>query len=117
MLNTIILAGNLGEDPNSFFTPNEGTHIVTFNMAFNNYKDKVGWIKIKCFGKLAEIAEKHLAKGSRIAVTGRLEQNSWETESGERRSAFSITASELEFIRTPANQQDTGTDSGADVPF
>ena len=114
MLNNINIAGNLGEDPNSFFTPNEGTHIVTFNLAFNSYKDKVGWIKIKCFNKLAEVAEKYLSKGARIAVTGRLEQNSWETESGEKRTAFSITASEIEFIRTSKQNAESNTD---DIPF
>ena len=99
MLNTVIIAGNLGADPESFYTPNDGTQIVTFNLAFNSYKEKSSWIKIKCFKKQAEIAEKYLHKGARIAVTGILDQSVWETDSGEKRSSFSILANNIEFIK------------------
>lgn len=105
MLNSIILAGNLGNEPESFYTPNDGTHIVTFNIAFNSYREKSNWIKVKCFNKLAEIAEKYLHKGARIGVTGILDQSSWETESGEKRNTFCILANNFEFIRTNKNSE------------
>jgi len=98
-INNIVISGNLGNDPESFFTPTDGSQIVTFSLAFRSTKEKTGWIKITCFKKLAEIAEKYLHKGARIAVVGILDQSKWETEDGQKRSNFSILANSIEFIK------------------
>lgn len=99
-MNTIILTGNLGADPESFFTT-VGVQIVTFSMAFRSTKDKTdNWIKVTCFNKTAELAEKHLHKGARIGVTGILDQDKWETDQGETRSTLKIIANSIEFIKT-----------------
>ena len=104
MLNTVILAGNLGQDPESFFTPDEGTHIATFSLAFvSGFKDgnkKTGWLKCKCFGKNADLATQYLSTGSRVAVTGTLSQETWKTENNEKRSSYSLIARDIEFIKT-----------------
>ena len=104
MLNTVILVGNLGQDPESFFTPDNGTHIATFSLAFisgfKDGKEKTGWIKVTCFGKTADIATQYLHTGARVAVTGSLEQQKWETENNEKRSAIRLIARDLEFIKT-----------------
>lgn len=78
-MNTVILTGNLGADPESFFTP-EGTQIVTFPFAFRSTKDKTSWIKITVFSKTAEVAAKYLHKGARVGVLGILDQDKWEAE-------------------------------------
>ena len=59
MLNQTVLTGNLGADPEVFYS-SEGHPVATFNLAFRVAKKKTGWIKVVCFGKLAELAEKHL---------------------------------------------------------
>jgi len=103
MLNTVILAGNLGNDPESFFSSDGETHIVTFSLAFvsgfKDGKEKVSWIKTTCFGKVADLAEKYLHKGARIALTGTLEEQKWETEEKEKRSAIKLIARDIEFIK------------------
>ena len=79
MLNSCILTGNLGADPEIFYS-SEGDPVATFNLAFRSSKKKTGWIKITCFQRLAETAERYLHKGARIAVIGYLDQQKWETD-------------------------------------
>ena len=99
-MNNCVLIGNLGADPESFFT-DEGTHIVNFSLAFRSTKkDKTNWIKVVCFNKLAEVAEKYLHKGARIAITARLDQHKWITEENQTRSTFRLIANNIDFIKT-----------------
>ena len=72
MLNSVVLAGNLGGDPEIHFT-SSGEPIASFNLAFRAGKNKTGWIKVTCFNRLSEIVEKHLHKGAKIALSGVLE--------------------------------------------
>ena len=99
MLNNCILTGNLGADPEVFYS-SEGTPVSTFNLAFRSSKKKTGWIKITCFNRLAEISERHLHKGARIAVVGRLNQSKWKTDQGENRTSFEMIVNSIEFIKT-----------------
>ena len=48
MLNSCILTGNLGADPEIFYS-SEGEPVATFNLAFKSGKKKTGWIKVTCF--------------------------------------------------------------------
>ncbi len=45
MLNSFVLTGNLGADPEIFYS-SDGDPIATFNLAFNSSKKKTGWIKV-----------------------------------------------------------------------
>ena len=83
MLNTCVLTGNLGADPEVFYS-SEGDPIASFNLAFQSSKKKTGWITVKSFNRLAEIVEKYLHKGARIAITGVLDQQVWETKEGNK---------------------------------
>lgn len=98
MPNLIIETGNLGDDPKMFYST-DGNPIANFDLAFRCGKDKTGWIKVTCFGKTAETAEKYLHKGARIIVTGYLDQESWETESGSKRTTIKIIANSIEFVK------------------
>lgn len=99
MLNQVVLTGNLGADPELRFS-SEGNPVVTFNLAFSSGRDKTGWIKTVCFGRLAEVAEQYLHKGARIGLVGALDQHRWETEEGVQKSMFQIIANSIEFIKT-----------------
>lgn len=124
MLNQCVLTGNLGADPESFFTT-EGVQIATFNLAFRSGKDRTGWIKVASFNKLAELVEKYLHKGAKIAVVGNLDQKKWTADDGAKKSTFQILANHIEFIKTdgrgftngeppPAEQAQEGV---GDLPF
>ncbi|MFH0925550.1 MAG: single-stranded DNA-binding protein [bacterium] len=115
MLNQILLSGNLGDDPKMFYS-SEGKGIVSFSLAFHSGKDKTGWIKVTCFNRLAEITEKYLHKGARIAIIGILDQQKWEDENGNSKSSFQVIANTLEFIKTDGRGFEEGQKDG-DLPF
>jgi single-strand DNA-binding protein len=74
--------------------------VATFNLAFRSSKKKTCWIKCTCFHRLAEVAEKYLHKGARIALVGTLDVNKWETDEGVNRSSYQLIANSIEFIKT-----------------
>jgi single-strand DNA-binding protein len=99
MINQLILTGNLGNDPEIFFG-SEGDPVTSFSLAFKSGREKTSWIKCVCFNKNAEVAEKYLHSGARIAVVGYLNQSKWTTNEGEKRSSFEMIANSIEFIKT-----------------
>ena len=115
MLNNCILTGNLGADPEVFYS-SEGEPIASFNLAFRSSKKKTGWIKVTCFRKLAEVAEKYLHKGARIGIAGTLDQQKWQTDEGLTRTSFQLIANSLEFIKTDGRGFEDGQD-GNGTPF
>jgi single-strand DNA-binding protein len=131
-MNISILTGHLGADPESKFSQ-DGMLIVNFSLAFKSTKEKTGWIKIVCFNKTAELAEKYLHKGAKIAVTGILDQDKWVTESGETKTLIKLIANSIEFIKTDGrgfddvnnngnqadnnNQDFSNNSSDDDIPF
>lgn len=98
LTNNVSLIGNLGKDPEikKFGTDNQ---LVRFSIATNeSYKNKDGdwventmWHNVIAWGKLAERCEKTLQKGSKIVMQGRLTQDSYETDKGEKRYVTQIT--------------------------
>ena len=115
MINTCILTGNLGADPEVFYS-SEGNPVATFNIAFKSGKDKTSWIKVVAFKKLAEIVEKYLHKGARIGIVGTLDQQKWETEEGAQRSSFQLIANSIEFIKTDGRGFDDSSNDD-DLPI
>ena len=99
MLNQTVLTGNIGHDPEMFFT-SEGDPIAKFSLAFKSTKKKTSWIKVVTFGRLAEVTEKHLHQGARVGILGVLEENKWETDEGVKKSSYQINCNSLEFIKT-----------------
>ncbi len=101
--NTVTIAGNLTRDPEIRFTP-AGQPTATFAVAVNRTwvnrqsgerQESTSFIDVVAWGTLAENAAASLAKGNRVLVTGRLDQRSWETEAGERRSKVEVSAEDL----------------------
>ena len=115
MLNQTILTGNLGADPEVFYS-SEGNPVASFNLAFRSSKKKTGWIKCVAFNKLAEVVEKYLHLGARIGVVGTLDQQKWETEEGKTRTNFQLLGNSIEFIKTDGRGFEDGQPRD-DVPF
>jgi single-strand DNA-binding protein len=118
MLNQCILTGNLGADPEVFYS-STGDPVATFNIAIHSSKKKTNWIKVTCFQKLAEVVQKYLHKGARIAVIGTLDVSKWETDEGQQRSSFQLIANTLEFIKTDGRGFKEGKEGEAEeeIPF
>jgi single-strand DNA-binding protein len=101
--NTVSIVGNLTRDPELRFT-NNGQATASFGVAVNrrwqnrqtnDWEEAVSFFDVVCWGQLAENAAQSLTKGTRILVSGRLEQRSWETPDHERRSKIEIVADEV----------------------
>jgi single-strand DNA-binding protein len=116
MLNSVVLAGNLGGDPEIHFN-SEGESLASFFLAFRAGKGKTGWIRVTAFSKLAEITEKHLHKGAKIAVSGVLDYSQWETNEGVKKSAIQMIANSLEFIKTDGRGFAEGENHENGTPF
>jgi single-strand DNA-binding protein len=103
MSNTTTLSGNLTRDPEIRYT-RDGQANATFGLAVNRrwqprgseeWEEATSFFDVVCWRELAENVALSLVKGSRVVVTGRLEQHSWETENSERRSRVEVTAEEI----------------------
>jgi single-strand DNA-binding protein len=101
--NSVTLVGNITRDPELRFTPS-GQATATFGLAVNRVwtdrqsnerKEAVSFFNVVCWREMAENVSESLQKGSRVVVTGRLEQRSWETQDGEKRSIIEVVADEV----------------------
>jgi len=97
--NTVTIVGNLTRDPELRFTPS-GAAVANFGVAWNlkgrdGQEDKVSYFDVTCWRQLAENVSDSLTKGSRVVVHGRLDQRSWETQDGDRRSKVEVIADDV----------------------
>lgn len=106
-LNKVILIGNLGRDPETRFMPSGGA-VCNFSIATTeNWKDKQSgqkqekteWHNIVMFGRVAEIAQQYLKKGSQVYIEGRLQTRKWQDKtSGADRYTTEIVADEMKML-------------------
>ena len=122
--NTVTLVGNITRDPELRFTPS-GQPIATFGMAVNRrfqrnnqWEEQTSFFNVTAWGTLGENASNSLHKGARVLVTGRLEQRSWETQEGEKRSVVEVIADEVgPSLRWATAQIERTERSGGDGGF
>jgi len=104
-LNKVFLIGNLTRKPDLRYTPS-GTPVAEFGLAVNrNYTTSSGekrrdtcFVEITVWRRKAEICYENLTKGSPVFIEGRLELDTWETRTGERRSKLRVVADTLQFL-------------------
>jgi single-strand DNA-binding protein len=114
----LYLTGNLGQDPESYYTPDGGTHIVNFSLAFRSTKvEKTNWIKVAAFKKVAESAVKYLHKGARVSIMGILDMDEWENDNGEKRTMIKLIARSIEFIKTDGRGFEDDNNQDDDIPI
>ncbi len=101
--NTVTITGNATRDPELRFTP-AGNAVVNFGVAVNRrwqnrqtneWEEAVSFFDIVAWSQLAENVAESVGKGNRVTVTGRLEQRSWKTDTGENRSKTEIVADDV----------------------
>lgn len=100
----ITVVGNLAADPELRFTPS-GAAVAnftvastprTFNRQTNEWDDgETLWLRCSAWREMAENAAESLVKGNRVVVTGRLKQRSYETNEGEKRTAYEMDVDEV----------------------
>jgi single-strand DNA-binding protein len=112
--NKTIIAGNLTTDPEIRYLADQ-TAVVGVSVAINSVrgsgvekKERVDYVDVTFYGKLAEIVAKHLKKGSPILVEGPLRQQRWQDkDTGQNRSKLSLVASEMRFLGFNPQQQNS----------
>ena len=110
MFHTIILAGNVGKDPEMRYTPS-GAAVTSFSVASSrNYKSQgqtikeTIWFRITCWGRQAEYASNYVRKGHKILVEGRLvadqagNPRTFTRNDGTPGASFEITATNLQLL-------------------
>lgn len=107
-INRVVLVGRLTRDPDMRRTA-AGDPVATLRLAFSSrtresdgqWADRSNYIDITLFGARAELAERHLAKGRRVGIDGRLSWSEWEAADGARRQGIEVVAGDIFFLDPP----------------
>jgi single-strand DNA-binding protein len=135
MYHTIIIAGNLGRDPEMRYTPG-GQAVTNFSVATSRqYTGSDGqqvketiWFRISAWGKLAETCNTYLKKGSKVLVEGRLVPDLatggprlWTAQDGSTRASFEVSANTVRFLSSrdeaTAEYPQSAIAEDEDIPF
>jgi single-strand DNA-binding protein len=99
--NTITIIGNVTRDPELRYLTS-GTALAQLGVAVNRrymqnneWQEETSFFDVVCWRDVADNVSESISKGDRIIVTGRLEQRSWETQDGDKRSKVEIVADEV----------------------
>ena len=130
--NKVLLMGNLTRDPELRYTSG-GAAVASFGLAVNRkykagdeWKEEVCFVDITVWAKQAENCAEYLHKGSPVFVEGRLNYQSWESDTGQKRNKLEVVANTVQFLGRPGAGKDGGTgpqeshdpsDQKDDIPF
>ena len=119
MINKVILIGNIGAKPEIRNTQN-GDKVASFTIATSeNWKDQQGqqqtrteWHKIVIFGKLTQIVESYLDKGSKIYIEGQLRTRKWTNQQGQDQYSTEVVLTQFKgslqmLDAKPSNESNT----------
>ena len=103
-LNRVLLIGRLVRDPELRYTAN-GTAVASFSIANNKSytsnnerREQASFFNCVAWGKLGELIVQYCKKGHRIGVEGRLQQRSWDDQSGNKRSVVEVVTDNIQFL-------------------
>ena len=127
----VILTGNLGRDPESRYM-DSGTQVTNFSIATSEkWKDKDGnsheetlWWKITAFGKLGEICNQYLKKGSKCQVVGKMKGDPqtggpkiFKRTNGDSGASYELRAENVEFLSSRGEGQSEPVEDDSTIPF
>jgi len=128
-MNKIMLIGNLGKDPDMSYTQN-GKAITKFSLAVNRRtrdaesgerREETTWFNIVAWDRLAETCNSYLHKGSKVYIEGRMTSRKYTDKDSVERTAWEVTASDMEMLDPKGAGQAAGAASGEmdpdQVPF
>jgi single-strand DNA-binding protein len=103
-LNRVQLIGRLGKDPESKYTPS-GKKVAHFSLAVSQRwktggetKEYTEWVNIEAWGRLGEVCQEYLKKGSLVYLEGRLKTDKYEDKGGETKYYTKVVALTLQFL-------------------
>ena len=121
-MNIVILTGRVTKDPQVRYTPSQ-TAVATFTIAVDRpvkaeAEKQADFPRITVFGKQAEICEKYIGKGSKIAIEGRIQTGKYE-KNGETVYTTDVIANRVEFLdnrKMMGEQHTEHTNTGQTYP-
>ena len=116
-LNKAMIIGRLGQDPDVRYTQSN-TAVANLSVATSErYKDKSGewkenteWHRVVAWGRLAEICQEYLKKGSQVYIEGPIQTRSWEDKDGQTKYTTEIKALTMTMLDSK------GSGGGGNVP-
>ena len=105
-LNKVMLIGNLGADPEIRYTAG-GAAVANARLATtDSWRDKdsgetqerTEWHRVVFFGRLAEVVEQYVKKGSQLYIEGRLQTRKWQDKEGNEKFTTEIVASDMQML-------------------
>ncbi|PIT90241.1 MAG: single-stranded DNA-binding protein [Candidatus Komeilibacteria bacterium CG10_big_fil_rev_8_21_14_0_10_41_13] len=121
-LNKVSLIGNLIKDPAAKSLPS-GTEISVFTVATNHVwkdqetkekKESVEFHPVVAWGRLAEIINRYLSKGSKVYLEGKLKTRSWQDKNNQTHYKTEVVASELIMLGGGSKKEEKGQDDLAE---
>jgi len=122
-VNKVILVGRLGRDPETRFTA-AGQAVCNFTLATDEaYRDRAGtrqkrteWHRIVLWGKLAEIGQQYLKRGTMVYLEGRLQTRQWDDRSGNKRTTTEIVANVMKMLSPRGEAAPPPSEAEAEAP-
>ena len=120
-INKVELLGRVGTDPEMKYTTG-GTAVVQLRLATERRRQdgevEADWHSVVVWSKTAEAVNQYVGKGDRVYIAGRLVQNSWKGDDGQRRYRTEIHASEVVFLDSRGSNggKDNGDASDIEEP-
>ena len=112
-LNRVQLIGNLGKDQDARFTPT-GKQVVKFSLAISNRWKKDGdlqehteWVNIEAWGRLAEICNEYLRKGSLVFLEGRIKTDKYQDDSDITRYFTKVVINQMQMLDKKTTDETT----------
>lgn len=116
-MNQIILIGRLVKDAESKST-NTGKKIANFTLAVSKGKDQAQFFNCIAWEKTADIIIQYTNKDSQIAITGELQNRSWDKPDGTKGYATDIVVREVELLGKAKQTEEISTDDiEVNAPF
>jgi single-strand DNA-binding protein len=114
-VNKVTLIGNLGDEPELRHT-GDGTAVCNMSLATNeSYTDSDGnevqnteWHDVVAWGRLGEVCNEYLSKGSQVYFEGKLQTRSWDDDDGNTRYSTEVKAQEMMFLDSNRQDPDAG---------
>jgi single-strand DNA-binding protein len=140
MYQKVIIAGNLGRDPEMRYTP-DGTPVTTFSVATNrrwnrpdgSQGEETIWFRVTAWRRMAEVCNQYLQKGRQVLVEGRLRPDPetggprvYQRNDGSYGASFELTAETVKFIggrgdvaavEAPGSFEEPPAEPDEEIPF
>ena len=119
-VNKALIIGNLGQDPEIKYTQQSGSPVANLSVATSErWKDKntgeqkeqTEWHRVVVFGRLAEIAEQYLKKGSKVFIEGKIQTRDWEDAEGNKKYITEVVAREMTMLDSRASTDSSASSS------